>query len=157
MGARRGGSAAGVVVIVLLAALVWWQQGGAERDLGTGRPPGHQGRAADAHSSGPAPRGDAATDPASGLPWVAVRSLPDEARHTLALIDAGGPFPEDEDDETFGNFEGLLPDAPGGYYREYTVYTPGVGGRGARRIVTGNGGQYYWTADHYRSFARIRR
>jgi ribonuclease T1 len=42
-----------------------------------------------------------------------------------------------------------------GYYREYTVRSPGVRDRGARRIVAGGGGEYYYTADHYRSFMQI--
>jgi ribonuclease T1 len=98
-----------------------------------------------------------ATDPASGLPWVAEADLPAEARDTLARIDEGGPFAHDQDGSTFGNFEGLLPDEDRGYYREYTVETPGASTRGARRIVTGAAGEYYWTRDHYQSFERIRR
>ena len=79
-------------------------------------------------------------------------------RGRVELIDAGGPFPEpDHDGGTFGNREELLPDQPMGYYREYTVPTPGVDHRGARRIVAGDGGELYWTDDHYSSFSRIRR
>ena len=99
----------------------------------------------------------ATTDPASGLPWVEESDLPAEARDTLALIDAGGPFPHDEDDRTFFNREGLLPEQSEGHYREYTVETPGEADRGARRIVTGADGEYYWTSDHYASFERIAR
>jgi ribonuclease T1 len=98
------------------------------------------------------------TDPESGLPWILEDELPVEGRATLALIDQGGPFPyPDKDGSTFGNFEGLLPDHPRGYYAEYTVVTPGSSDRGARRIITGDGGEYYWTEDHYASFARIAR
>ena len=98
------------------------------------------------------------TDPVSGLPWVLEEELPVEAQGTLALIDQGGPFPfPDKDGSTFGNFEGLLPDQPRGYYAEYTVATPGSTDRGARRIVTGEGGEFYWTEDHYASFERIAR
>ena len=68
-----------------------------------------------------------------------------------------GPFPEDRDGVTFENREELLPDQPRGYYREYTVPTPGSDDRGARRIVVGEGGELYWTADHYSSFSRIAR
>ncbi len=99
----------------------------------------------------------ATTDPAGGLPWVEESDLPAEARDTLALIDAGGPFPHDEDDRTFFNREGLLPEQSEGHYREYTVETPGEADRGARRIVTGADGEYYWTSDHYASFERIAR
>jgi ribonuclease T1 len=100
-----------------------------------------------------------ATDAASGLPVVRLAALPPEARRTVELIDAGGPFPEPEHDGgTFGNREELLPDQPTGYYREYTVPTPGVDDRGARRIVAGDDGEeLYWTDDHYGSFALIRR
>jgi ribonuclease T1 len=95
-------------------------------------------------------------DPASGLPWILEGELPVEAQATLALIDQGGPFPfPDKDGSTFGNFEGLLPDHPRGYYHEYTVVTPGSPDRGARRIITGANGERYWTADHYDSFAWI--
>jgi len=87
---------------------------------------------------------------------IAVRDLPPEARQTLARIDAGGPFPYARDGSTFRNRERLLPSRPSGYYREYTVQTPGARDRGARRIVAGEGGERYFTADHYRSFARIR-
>jgi ribonuclease T1 len=98
------------------------------------------------------------TDPASGLPVVRLADLPPEAARTVELIDAGGPFPEPEHDGgTFGNREELLPDQPYGYYREYTVPTPGAQTRGARRIVAGRGGELYWTADHYSSFSLIRR
>jgi len=83
--------------------------------------------------------------------------LPPEAIVTLEMIERGGPFPYDRDGTTFQNRERLLPDRPRGYYREYTVETPGSRDRGARRIVTG--GQppevYYYTDDHYRSFRRL--
>ena len=89
------------------------------------------------------------------LPSVALGSLPAEARHTVALIDAGGPFPYERDGVVFENREGLLPDEPRGYYHEYTVATPGSADRGARRIITGSSSEMYWTSDHYRSFERI--
>ena len=57
----------------------------------------------------------------------------------------------------FENRERILPPRDRGYYREYTVPTPGEDDRGARRIVTGDAGQYYWTEDHYASFERIDR
>jgi ribonuclease T1 len=87
---------------------------------------------------------------------ISVADLPAEARATLALIEAGGPFPYRQDGKTFGNREKLLPRRDHGYYREYTVRTPGAQDRGARRIVAGSGGESYYTADHYRSFKRIR-
>lgn len=86
---------------------------------------------------------------------IALRQLPPEARQTLELIRAGGPFPHQRDGVVFGNREGHLPRKERGYYREYTVRTPGARDRGARRIVAGRGGEYYYTDDHYRSFRRI--
>jgi guanyl-specific ribonuclease Sa len=80
--------------------------------------------------------------------------LPQEARHTLALIASGGPYPHSQDGVVFGNYEHLLPNKPHGYYHEYTVETPGARNRGARRIITGGNPPevYYYTDDHYRSF-----
>jgi ribonuclease T1 len=86
---------------------------------------------------------------------VPVADLPSEARHTLQLIRAGGPFPYSTDRGVFGNREAQLPKHSRGYYREYTVKTPGVPGRGARRIIAGRSGEYYYTEDHYRSFRRV--
>jgi ribonuclease T1 len=99
------------------------------------------------------------TDPESGLPWVREDELPVFAQGTLALIDQGGPFPCGKDGSTFQNREGLLPDQERGYYAEYTVLSTSScdGPRGAERIVTGSGGEFYWTSDHYESFERILR
>lgn len=97
------------------------------------------------------------TDPETGLAWVREEELPVEAQGTLAIIDQGGPYPEAKDGSVFHNFEGILPAREDGYYREYTVFTPGSTDRGARRIVTGSGDEYFWTQDHYASFERILR
>jgi len=80
--------------------------------------------------------------------------LPPEALRTLALIERGGPFPYRQDGGEFGNREGRLPQRPRGWYREYTVDTPGLSHRGARRIVTGGHPPevWYYTDDHYDSF-----
>lgn len=93
--------------------------------------------------------------PVSNLPTIDPGQLPPEAIDTIVLIDSGGPFPFDRDDLTFENREGLLPDRPLGHYREYTVITPGENTRGARRIVAGDDGELYYTADHYRSFEEV--
>ena len=91
---------------------------------------------------------------------VALSDLPRPARDTHRLILSGGPFPYDKDGTVFGNREKLLPLHKRGHYREYTVKTPGVAHRGARRIVCG-GMQpalpeaCYYTDDHYTSFRRI--
>jgi len=90
------------------------------------------------------------------IPDVALKALPPEAAQTLALIRAGGPYPYKRDGITFFNRERLLPERPKGYYREFTVPTPGLSHRGAKRIVAGRGEEFYYTADHYRSFKRIR-
>jgi ribonuclease T1 len=71
------------------------------------------------------------------------------------LIQQGGPFPFARDGSTFQNRERLLPLKPASYYREYTVITPGANDRGARRIVAGAGGEFYYTDDHYASFREI--
>jgi ribonuclease T1 len=86
---------------------------------------------------------------------VSLQELPGEARQALARIEAGGPFPYRQDGRVFHNRERLLPARNAGYYREYTVRTPGARDRGARRIVAGRNGEYYYTEDHYRSFRRI--
>jgi len=91
---------------------------------------------------------------------VAFSELPVEARQMDVVIRRGGPFAYAKDGSVFGNRERLLPTNARGYYREYTVKTPGARDRGARRIVCG-GSQptkpdaCYYTGDHYASFARI--
>lgn len=94
------------------------------------------------------------------VPPVALASLPPEAQATHRLIHQGGPFPYDRDGTVFFNRERLLPLQQRGYYREYTVRTPGLRHRGARRIVCGGRPPTqptacYYTADHYSSFQRI--
>ena len=129
-----------IALLLLLLAGWWWLQH-PEREL---QPPPSQTSA-----------GTPAALPAetSALPGF----LPREARTTLELIQQNGPFPHRQDGSVFGNREGRLPSKPRGYYREYTVETPGLDHRGARRIVTG--GQppvvYYYTDDHYDSFRRF--
>jgi len=90
---------------------------------------------------------------------ISLSALPAEARATLERIRAGGVFPYERDGVVFGNREGLLPAKPRGYYHEYTVPTPGVKGRGARRIVCGGHAvtlaECYYSADHYQSFRKI--
>ncbi|MEV8288826.1 ribonuclease [Streptomyces niveus] len=83
---------------------------------------------------------------------ICYSDLPSQAHDTLDLIDQGGPYPYPQDGGVFQNREGLLPQQSTGYYHEYTVKTPGSPDRGARRIVTGNTQQDYYTADHYASF-----
>ncbi|RZI40725.1 ribonuclease [Herbaspirillum sp. HC18] len=91
---------------------------------------------------------------------VAIEKLPKEAQQTLALIKKGGPFPYPKDGSVFRNYEGVLPKQKRGYYHEFTVPTPGVRNRGARRIISGGdpatSGEYYYTDDHYATFRRIK-
>lgn len=101
-----------------------------------------------------------ARGPADQLGSVPLASLPAEARTTHRLIFAGGPFPYRKDGTVFGNRERLLPRAQRGFYREYTVPTPGSRDRGARRIVCGGERPTapeacFYTADHYASFKLI--
>ena len=106
----------------------------------------------------PAPEKSAAahrTANPSGLAEIRESTLPVEGRRVLALIRAGGPYQFSQDDQVFGNFERVLPARDRGYYREYTVPTPGEPDRGARRIVAGNGGEKYYTGDHYQTFKYI--
>lgn len=131
-------------LLLFVVAIGWWQQ---RADL----------PASDTTAS-PTPAADAAVPvsrPAETSPYPDF--LPREARHTLRLIARGGPFPHRQDGTVFGNRERRLPSKPHGYYREYTVDTPGLNHRGAKRIVTG--GQppavYYYTDDHYDSFRRF--
>lgn len=107
--------------------------------------------------------------------------LPPQARDMLERIERGGPYRYDRDGSVFGNYERLLPPRQRGYYREYTVDTPGLKHRGARRLVVGcersgpaaaapsgeaatgrfagcaGPAEVYYTDDHYRSFSRVLR
>lgn len=154
-----------VILVAALLVLAWLV---AEQGLGRsgGTPTGQpstvsataptDGTTPTASTTTPSPTPPTSTDPVSGLPWVEIADLPPEARETLDLIAAGGPYPYPRNDnQVFLNREGLLPRQARGYYREFTVETPGSRDRGARRIVTGSQGEAYWTDDHYRSFARI--
>ncbi|APU17129.1 MULTISPECIES: ribonuclease domain-containing protein [Actinoalloteichus] len=91
----------------------------------------------------------------SGFAQVDLSSLPPEATVTAELIQAGGPFPHRQDGVVFGNRERVLPDCERGYYHEYTVETPGLSHRGARRLVTGENDEYFYTNDHYASFVLV--
>jgi ribonuclease T1 len=93
---------------------------------------------------------------AESLPEVRLAELPREAQQTLALIQRGGPFPYARDGVVFNNRERILPLRGRGYYHEYTAPTAGARNRGARRIIAGAEGEFYYTDDHYRSFRRIR-
>lgn len=136
--------ALGLVGLLLVAVLVWWAQSGDTDPTRAG---------------GPSPSPSASAD-APGLPTfddigIAFADLPPEAQRVVEQIEAGGPYACPKDGSTFGNRERLLPPMPRGYYREFTVPTPGSAGRGARRIIAGDGDELYYTADHYQSFELI--
>ena len=136
----------GVIAAVIVAMAVGLHHGGTSG----GSSAEHPVRASAGHAS----TGGAAAE--SG--WIDAADLPAQARRVLAEIDHGGPFEyPGKDGSVFGNHERLLPEESSDYYHEYTVDTPGSPTRGARRIIAGRGGERYWTADHYRSFQRIRR
>lgn len=105
--------------------------------------------------------GGAGGSGSSGLPSCPLNSLPTEADEVAHDILAGGPFDHpDEDGSHFGNYQRILPRKNSNFYREYTVETPSVGHRGARRIVVGGGSDtdpdvWYYTDDHYESFCEI--
>lgn len=149
----------GWILVVLAVLALWaWQRHGVPAFAGAQSPAA--GSAVDRDTAGierpgRQPRGDVdATERDDGR-WPA--DLPAEARDTLALIEAGGPFPYRQDGATFQNREHRLPPRESGYYREYTVETPGSSDRGARRIVAGGDPpvEFFYTDDHYGSFRRF--
>ncbi|MFJ3726290.1 ribonuclease domain-containing protein [Streptomyces sp. NPDC090045] len=112
---------------------------------------------ASASVRGASPGSDTAPAWAKGMAVVRADTLPQQARDVLALIDKGGPYPYRQDGTVFGNFEKALPKQKRGYYHEFTVRTPGERDRGARRIVTGEGGEFFYTDDHYDTFKAVLR
>ncbi|KRD73608.1 ribonuclease domain-containing protein [Lysobacter sp. Root983] len=129
-----------LIAAVVLLGLWLWSQRQAPLPAPTASP------AASRSAPVPVAAGNAATD-----------FLPAEAHEVLARIARGGPYQHRQDGGTFQNRERRLPPQPRGYYREYTVETPGENDRGARRIVTGGDppSEYYYSDDHYRSFRRF--
>ena len=157
---RAPGLALVLALLVAVTLLTTCGQGATGQAGAAGAVPAAEGGTATQHSTaGRAPTLPARTQPAADasdrLPAIPFAQLPPEARETIRLIDRGGPFPYARDGATFFNRERFLPAQPEGYYREYTVPTPGSPDRGARRIVAGRGGQLYYTDDHYESFKRV--
>jgi len=181
---QRSGFRKPAIIIVVLLLLIggwFWQQQRARHDAVGEAPPSvvadagtPAGRSelplppiestrvgADTTSPAVAPPPPPSSTPASASASAAGDSLPaflpPEAHRTLALIAQGGPFPNRQDGTVFGNREGRLPSRQRGYYREYTVDTPGLDHRGTRRIVTGGQPpvEYYYTDDHYETFRRF--
>jgi guanyl-specific ribonuclease Sa len=132
----------GLVVLVVVGWLVKLNTG----DSGSSPPPS---------PSSSSPSSSGVPGASSGMPVKALADLPPEVRDTWQLIVKGGPFPHRQDGQTFQNREGLLPHEKSGYYREYTVDTPGSDDRGAQRLIHGAGKELYYTADHYKSFVVV--
>jgi ribonuclease T1 len=155
MNSRNRRTLAGLLVAIVAAAVTWYVSGDGGGTTTASQP------TVTVSPTNDVPTNDVPTndvDPDSGLSWIAESELPPEALDTLKVIDNGGPYAyPGRDDTTFTNREGLLPDHESGYYREYTVETPGSDDRGARRIIRGDGGELYYTDDHYDSFRRIAR
>ncbi|MFJ8624186.1 ribonuclease [Kitasatospora sp. NPDC093550] len=158
-----------VVVAVLILALLAGV-GYLLADKGGGHPKAAgPTAAATAGSSAPKPSAPKPSPPAGGATaaagtWVPAdpaladvcrTKLPSQAQDTLGLIAKGGPYPYNRDGIVFENRESRLPRKADGYYHEYTVVTPGSNDRGTRRVVTGNAGEQYWSADHYATFQEI--
>lgn len=141
---------AGLVGLILVGCLVWWSTSG---DPSDGTPTSSATATATATA--------AAQTMAPGMPsledfTISIGDLPPEAVDVLGAIEAGGPYAYARDGSVFGNREKLLPLRGRGYYREYTVPTPGSPDRGARRLVVGGGGEVYYSADHYQTFGLVR-
>ncbi|MEW1753153.1 ribonuclease domain-containing protein [Streptomyces angustmyceticus] len=148
---RRAAAVLGALLAGLLLVLAGCATGGGAGGSSSAAP------RSGATSAAGAPSRSGVPDWARGMPAVPAGALPPQARHTLRLIDAGGPFPYPQDGTVFGNRERLLPRQPRGHYHEYTVPTPGSPDRGARRLVTGRSHETYYTDDHYRTFKAVLR
>ena len=134
------------IPLLLVAGLIWFWWSSQESIAPVADAPGATIEQPSARSSGRASKQNNTSI-----------DLPHEAHETIALIQRGGPYPHRQDDGVFGNRERRLPQKPRGWYREYTVDTPGVNHRGARRIVTGGRppSEWYYTDDHYDSFRKF--
>lgn len=158
---KRGTTWIAVLALLLLGAAAWSflrAPGVAPpADLPAGTPPISTPTTTDTNPLAlpPPMETDAPATPAASTRYPDF--LPPEAIDTLQRIARGGPYPYRQDDGVFGNRERRLPQQPRGYYREYTVETPGSPDRGARRIVSGGQPpvEYFYTDDHYRSFRRF--
>lgn len=74
---------------------------------------------------------------------------------TLDRIAAGKRLSFRNDGIVFQNREGRLPKKEPSFYHEWVHPTKDVGGPGPQRVVTGQGGEVYYTHDHYRTFQKI--
>lgn len=145
------------LIVVALAVLLtgWWQQrASTPHGPPPGGPPASSPAAPEASSPPVTPEASSPPAASSRLDAIPASERP-QLEQTLALIAKGGPFPYKKDGTVFQNRENKLPQRPRGYYREYTVPTPGAANRGARRVVQGRDGDTWYTSDHYNTFVRI--
>lgn len=145
------------MALVAVGALAWAMFGKSPSDPTTLSSTTNPSVTTSSSSSGISGADDAAP---SGLAVCEASSLPKQADEVVRAIRSGGPFAARKDGTTFGNRERLLPSKPNGFYREYTVPTPGANNRGARRIVTGGNPKtdpqwFFYTGDHYESFCEM--
>jgi guanyl-specific ribonuclease Sa len=81
-----------------------------------------------------------------------------DLKPTLDRIASGGRFPHRNDGSIFqnrplpGRTSPELPAQAPGYYREYVHPTPGISGPGPQRVIVGQGGEMFYTPDHYQTF-----
>lgn len=142
-----------IAALAAIAIGTFWQQ----RDRSENAAPSHESAAQAQKPQAQAQEPAQAKKPAPSKVDEVVRDAEERAelQKTLDLIARSGPFPYRNDGGVFSNRERRLPEQQRGYYREYTVVTPGAQNRGARRVVRGNGGETYYARDHYRTFTRI--
>lgn len=148
---RKPNPLAALAVVIAVAVVAWWTGNDKPAQTQTPQPQTPQKQAprtADRAPRTQTPRTEQRTPPTSNEEQAQLEA-------TLALIDRGGPFPYRQDGATFQNRERRLPQQPQGYYREYTVPTPGASNRGARRVVRGRSGETWYTRDHYKTFIRL--
>jgi ribonuclease T1 len=148
-----------VVAVVVVLPLGWWLTRSGQDTAAAPSPVLTASASSPAMTSIPpsAPTDTTGTaTPDSGLATISESALPVQARRTLDLIRAGGPYPYSQDGVVFQNRERLLPHQPSGYYHEYTAREPGSSGRGPWRLVTGKVGEVFWTSDHYSSFQQVK-
>ena len=136
-----------LIVLLVIGYAVSAVHHGSPRSPTSASTASHAGAPTSGRGAGPASTGSGVAVPLS--------SLPPQASATVALIRHGGPFPYRQDGVVFANAERRLPIEARGYYHEFTVPTPGSTDRGARRVITGLDGEFYYTADHYESFRRV--
>ncbi|MBO4330246.1 MAG: ribonuclease [Rhodocyclaceae bacterium] len=154
--ARGASRFAPVLLLVCLAALLFFFFGAPQQPAS-----GHDAPRSTAAPAAVVDQGAQAAQSAQPAQAAAPRAdtgtLPPEAYAVIERIQRNAPHPYAKDGSTFFNREGKLPARSRGYYREYTVPTPGARDRGARRLVTGGNPPevWYYTADHYQTFQRI--